>query len=70
MLGPMPSTDPAPEPLTPNTARATAAEGQRDGESGGRVLGPGLGQTKLRLPFHSQWLLHQTHWWAEISAGL
>lgn len=25
---------------------------------------------RLRLPFHSQWLLHQTHWWAEISAGL
>lgn len=24
---------------------------------------------RLRLPFHSQWLLHQTHWWAEISAG-
>lgn len=41
-LGPVLSADPAPEPLPPDTARATAAEGERDGESGGRALGPGL----------------------------
>ena len=39
---PVLSADPAPEPLPPDTARATAAEGERDGESGGRALGPGL----------------------------
>lgn len=41
-LGAVLSADPAPEPLPPETARATAAEGEQDGESGGRALGPVL----------------------------
>lgn len=71
--GPALSTDPGPGPY-----RRTWPEPQQPRGSGVGTARKSAGtwpeawayiRQRLRLPFHSQWLLHQTHWWAEISAG-